>query len=316
MTNGYGQIREILISVATYRRPHQLRELLDSLRLQQIQPGRHIRVVVVDNDPDMTAQPVCEAVLRSYSSDLDLHYYHESRPGISYARNEGLRHLGSADAVAFIDDDELAEVAWIEQLAQAAEKFSADVVAGPVLPKFPTNAPAWMVRQGWFERPQYTSGDDVRWPATNNSLVRRCILERLSIPFFDPLYALSGGSDTFFYARCRAAGARIVWSSEAVVSEWIPYSRLSVRWLWRRNVRLGNVSGAMQRRRHNAAIVLAIGIGRVLYGTCLTVPVLLFRQNKAASVLAHIPRGVGVVSGVLGSSVVEYQREGSSKGSR
>lgn len=314
MLNGNSQIRHVLVSVATFRRPQQLLALLRSLESQCVSTDRHIRVVVVDNDPGMSARSVCEQLIESPNFDLDVQYFSEPRPGISYARNEGLRHLGTADAVAFIDDDETAEPQWVEQLVQASELFSADVVAGPVIPKFPGDAPSWIVRQGWFERPCYRTGENPKWPATNNSLIRRSMLEKLPTPYFEPKYALTGGSDTYFYMRCRDHGAKVVWSANAEVTEEIPRSRLSARWLWRRNVRLGNVSGAMLGRRHSKTVVLCIGTGRILFGIGAGLLRLIFKPEGAAEVLAHTPRGFGVIAGLVGSNVIEYKRDASSGG--
>ena len=52
---------------------------------------------------------------------------------ISLTRNRTVA-LASGDWLAFIDDDERAPAAWLEQLAETAERFGADGVLGPVEP--------------------------------------------------------------------------------------------------------------------------------------------------------------------------------------
>lgn len=297
------QVRSILVAVATYRRPAELRQLLESLRLQRLEPFRNMQVVVVDNDNCMSAQEVC----REFSAFVS--YDYEPVPGIAQARNRGLLHLTGADAVAFIDDDETAHSEWLENLALAAERYGADVVAGPVVPVFPADAPRWIVRQGWFHRRRYQTGEDVRWPATNNSLIRTQALLRLNGCYFDERYGLTGGEDAEFYMRCRELGSKVVWSENAVVAEVVPRSRLTARWLWRRNLRLGNISAAMLRQRYPAYIVFVVGIGRVFVGLSGALPAVLFWRPWSARILAHVPRGIGVVAVAVGAKpIVEYAR--------
>jgi succinoglycan biosynthesis protein ExoM len=70
-------------------------------------------------------------------------YVQEPRRGISYARNTCLDHVArDAEFFAMIDDDEVPELDWLEQLLCAQARAGADVVRGPVVPDFPEGAPA------------------------------------------------------------------------------------------------------------------------------------------------------------------------------
>jgi glycosyltransferase involved in cell wall biosynthesis len=102
-------VRPIVVTVATYRRPRLLAELLRSL--ESMSSKRTFRVVVVDNDADASAREV------ALSSALEVTYVVESAPGIAEARNRGLDEVTSADsAVVFVDDDERVAVDWLDKL--------------------------------------------------------------------------------------------------------------------------------------------------------------------------------------------------------
>ena len=66
-----------------------------------------------------------------------MRYVQEPRRGISYARNTCLDHVArDAEFFAMIDDDEVPELDWLEQLLCAQARAGADVVRGAVVPVF------------------------------------------------------------------------------------------------------------------------------------------------------------------------------------
>jgi glycosyltransferase involved in cell wall biosynthesis len=101
-------------------------------------------VIVVDNRPDGDDAP--HARLRAYPG---VTVVAERRPGISAARNRGLRHA-RGEIVAFTDDDALVDPGW---LAAIGRRFAAepqtDAVTGLVLPaELETPAQVWFERSG------------------------------------------------------------------------------------------------------------------------------------------------------------------------
>jgi succinoglycan biosynthesis protein ExoM len=71
-----------------------------------------------------------------------------------------------------------------------------------------------------------------------NVLLRASLISRYELPF-DPAYGLTGGEDGDLLARMVNDGARLIWCDEAIVTEPVEASRLSLRWLLRRAVRGG-----------------------------------------------------------------------------
>lgn len=295
-------IQKILISVATYRRADDLGRLLESLD-QEVRTSIYaVRVVVVDNDPQQSA----EATVGRFPH-LSI-YDPEPLPGIVSARNRGLTHRQDADAVIFVDDDEYVSSGWLSALVMKAESSGAGVVAGPVTPIFPSGTPSWLVRQGWYERKSYDDGEFPKWPATNNSLVRAAELEKLGENPFDEKFSFTGGSDADLFERLRSSGTQFIWAAEAEVLEPIPPSRLTPQWLWRRNVRLGNVSAIFLCRRHSVFAVFGVGLARIAVGAICAPMVAVLNIKGGARWACHLPRGIGIIGNLFGRNVVEYAR--------
>ncbi|HWI31431.1 MAG TPA: glycosyltransferase [Microbacterium sp.] len=102
--------RPISVVVCTRDRAELLRESLDAIRALDY-PRTLLEVVVVDNAP-------ATAETRDLLADEypDFRYVREDAPGLSHARNAGLR-AASASIVAFTDDDVVVDPQWVWALA-------------------------------------------------------------------------------------------------------------------------------------------------------------------------------------------------------
>ncbi len=234
---------QVAVCIATHKRPKLLHKLLVGLQNQTFsQIDRpEVHIVVVDNDVAGSAAEVCQQAATS----ARLTYVVETRRGIANARNRTLQEAGKPDVVAFIDDDEQPESTWLEQLLLARKKYSADVVFGPVQPRFAEEVPKWIKREGFFDPPQYQTGEELDWAATNNALVGRSVLER--VPQFDDRFQLSGGEDFHYFKTVYLLGFRILWCQEAIVHEVIAKDRGNMRALIRRLYRAGNSASLVER---------------------------------------------------------------------
>ena len=134
-----------------------------------------------------------ERSARSSNGDLPIpvDYVHEPRRGIPQARNTCLDHIApTCDFFAFIDDDEIPDADWLEQLLLAQARTGADVVRGSVEPIFPSDTPSWIKDGDFFGWPrrhpdtgasQWEDGQQLGSAATNNVLVRWSSVRELGL---------------------------------------------------------------------------------------------------------------------------------------
>jgi succinoglycan biosynthesis protein ExoM len=292
-----------VVVIATYRRPQRLALTLDSIAAQTV--GSRLSIVVVDNDPAGSARSA------SARSDIEVRYVHEPLPGIAAARNAGLREArrSNEDFILFIDDDEIASPAWAAELISTSLRLNADIVCGPVLADYPAGTPPWIRRGRFFDRPRRETGLLTGYvPATNNTLVRRSLLAGAGWPQFDEAFSMSGGSDSDFFVRLSPYVPRIAWSDEGIVREGVEINRLSLKWILRRKIRLGNVSARIMLRHSSRPRVFARGLKSLMKGCRLTVSDLLMRRQLTNISLEELGRGVGHIGSALEINIREYQR--------
>ena len=225
---------EISIVVPTFRRPDDLVRAIDSV-LAQENVAAPFEIVVVDNDPDGSAEPIVQIV--AARSPVPIRYVHEERPGISHARNTGVARA-TGRYLAFLDDDEEVEPAWLAHFLATIERFGADAVVGPVLPRFPDNAPeidAYRRRVYTRDARVPTGTPLLRWNIGNSLFDRaRCFVETEP---FSPRLGKTGGEDTVFLRQLTRRGCKMVWCGEAIAWERVPADRLEADYLLRRAFR-------------------------------------------------------------------------------
>ena len=127
--------------VCTRERPDVLRRALESVAAQRYP---QFQVLVVDNAPrnDETRR-----VVEGFESRLSVRYTVEPRPGLSRARNHALRQV-TTPLIAWLDDDEEADVFWLAELARGFHAHpAAAAVSGVVVPGAVDS-----IVQVWFEQ--------------------------------------------------------------------------------------------------------------------------------------------------------------------
>lgn len=302
---------EVVVAMATFRRPDCLTRILPALAHQVTDYPGAATVLVVDNDPNGGARP---AVLGWRGHRV--RYVHEPTPGIAAARNRALGEAGRAELLVFIDDDELPLGDWLQQLVDCWRTYCCVAVAGPVLARFEGTADPWAARSGVFDRVRRDTGTLLAGAATNNLLLHLPQLRALEV-VFDEQFGLSGGSDSMLTHTLVSRGAEIRWCDEAEVLDFIPASRISRTWVLRRSYRTGNgwsrvalaladgpAARLWQRVELTARGVVRGGQGLVRWAG----GVLSQDLGRRASGSCMVATGLGVVAGAAGLVVVEYGR--------
>ncbi|WP_300425310.1 glycosyltransferase family 2 protein [uncultured Hyphomonas sp.] len=222
------------ICVCTYRRP-SIEDTLRSLDRQTLPDGVSARAIVIDNDETPSARDRVEAIAANLS--MPVKYIHAPANNISIARNAGL-DAATAQWIAFIDDDEVAEPDWLASLLQMARVNSLDAVFGPAIAVYPETAPNWMRQQDYHSNVPVRRGGVVQTGHTCNALMRasspivkgqRFLIEKGN----------TGGEDTEFFFRLWYAGAKFGISEAAIVHEAVDPKRLDSEWIRQRKFRSG-----------------------------------------------------------------------------
>jgi glycosyltransferase involved in cell wall biosynthesis len=279
----------VSICVSTYKRPAGLSRLLeglDRLSFRTLETPR-IEVVVVDNEAAGAAAAVCARLEAGFR--WTLRCADEPRRGITYARNRGLELAHpKGDFIAFIDDDEVPDTRWLEELLLARDRHEADIVSGPVAPRFESPPPDWVTRGGFFEARQAPEGQPLGVAFTNNVLLRSAVPREMDRAF-DHRFALTGGEETIPASRTTAAwllrrGYR-EWGSHSL-SESALYPSLAVRGL----------------RVLKATALVTLGAASLPLGAVLG------RHRLVKSALL-VSRGLGSFAGLAGRQYAEYGGE-------
>lgn len=301
----------VAVCAITYKRPIGLRRLLEGLNALTFRAAEPVlRCIIVDNDPEGSARATVEAIRAEFRWGLE--FAVEPRRGIPFARNAALRTaMPDAEWIAFIDDDEQPRPDWLDELLRVAAAYEADVVTGPVEPRFESAVPDWVVKGAFFARAVRPSGCRLDRSATNNVVFRAEILKGMR-PWFDERMALTGGSDIRFFRRMHRRGHRIVWADDAIVYEWVPSSRTTAKWIYQRAFRYGTTTSLTERVLRPAVqsvpLILALAAYKLLKGAVFLVPATCFRGR--AGVVKYIRLmcyGAGMLNGLVGRTYEEYR---------
>lgn len=302
----------ISVCVITYKRPHGLRLLLEGLNRQvfsKIEPP-DIEVVVVDNDTSEMVEQICQEIRPEFESKLIVGV--EAKRGITYARNKSISMASpDADLIAILDDDEIPDKSWLEELLLVQQQYDSDIVTGPVIPHFEdSQIPEWIIKGKFFEPPRYRTGERRSVAFTNNVMVKAEILRKLN-PVFDNRFAISGGSDSYLFLTLNKLGYKIVWADEAIVYDVITTSRTNLKWILFRGYRTWSNHSSHEKELYPSFLVQLLrilkGSGLIGIGIIRLIPSLLIGKAAIATSLLYITRGMGTFGGLLGFYYHEYK---------
>jgi glycosyltransferase involved in cell wall biosynthesis len=299
----------LAIVIITYRRHQGLVKLLTELERQQCHDAaRRFRLtaIIVDNDSSGSAAASIEPF--KSSSTLTIRYVVEPTQGIPLARNTGLAAIpDDAEFFCFIDDDEWPGPTWVDELLKTQHATGADCVLGAVIPVYPETASRWLVKSRIFDSWQFADQTSLKAAASNNVLISSAFIRRTGLQF-DKRMQMTGGSDYLFFRQAVAHGMHIVWSASAPVYEYVPKSRMTLRWICQRQFRLGNTFAVSERivgTRMGLFKLVLKGVARTGLGVIM-LPALIFSPYYGMRAIVHLLRGAGIVAGTYGHRHQEY----------
>lgn len=305
---------KISVCIITYKRPLGLTSVLAGIKAQNFSNIHEpeIEIIVVDNDEHGES----EAISSKFAKEMKwpLVFTTEPRRGIPFARNTAIAYVNpNRDYIAFIDDDEVPEPQWLEELIIMQQKTNADVIMGPVVPIYSNDIPQWFI-DGNFHLynliTNYKDGEVIKYASTNNVLIRYKMIVNFNLKFNEEM-ALTGGTDTLFFMTAKKYSTKFVWANNAIVTETVPASRANLKWLLLRAFRLGNTLSICNLHLDNSikAITIRIikGVWRLVLGLIVLLTVLVKGRIGLINALQNFSRGFGTLAGVFNIRYNEYK---------
>ncbi len=226
----------ISVVICSRDRCTELAVCLASISRQRSPPAE---IIVVDNSEEGSARSICDR----FSGVVHIH---QPRPGLSTARNTGVR-AATRDLIAFTDDDVEAHPGWLAEIARAFADSNADAVTGLVLPAsldspaqrcfqfemggFGSKFVPTIFDERFFAETRPYCADVWKIGAGANMAFRRAAFERAG-PFDQRLGAGASGcsEDSEFWYRLLALGGTCLYEPRAVVfhhhrSDWAALRR-------------------------------------------------------------------------------------------
>jgi glycosyltransferase involved in cell wall biosynthesis len=234
------------VIICTYNRERFLGDTLESVAAQPL-PKDQVQIVLVDNN-STDSTPVIAQRFKETHPDSEMVYVIETNQGHTYARNRGIKE-SDGDILLFLDDDVLLDPGYFMNLVQHYET-NPDLAAsgGRVIVKYEHKRPAWMSR---FLEPMlghHDFGSMVKnYP--KNSYPVGCSMAFRASTFiqtgvFNPDLgrrgtALGGNDEKDMLFRVRAAGLRIAYLPNVILSHRIDDRRLTYDYVRRQAIGVG-----------------------------------------------------------------------------
>jgi len=303
---------DIILCIATCNRPQGLLRTLESLAAQQT---RHrLEVLVADNDAIRQEGLAMVEMLASKGYRWPIKALLVTERGIPLVRNAlvaaALAQPG-ATHIAMLDDDEAASPGWIDAMAETAQRWEADVVGGAVLREMDSAIAPWAAHHPLLAPKQRgQSGPVALVDSTANVLIAVTALRAMGERPFDERMALTGGSDKQLFTRMQRAGFRFAWSEEAVVTELIPASRVTAKWLLMRGYRVGMTDMMVERFHKGRLRTLLNEAPRIVAGFIVGSlgAIATLDRGKRVERLGKLYRAAGKIAGLAGIHYEEYRK--------
>jgi glycosyltransferase involved in cell wall biosynthesis len=244
------ELVDVVVTLPTFKRPEHLLKTLASLKAQVTK--RRFAIIVMENEAEkrdgaQAAKPLFES--GEYTGLLIIAHDRGNCNAYNAGWLTALKAFANFSALLVIDDDEIADVNWLENMCSTRETYGVDFVGGPQLPVFARPEHAVWSKHPVFI-PHYTqTGRVAIIYSSGNLLVGRNVLEAMPFPFLDLTFNFMGGGDSDFISRSAVKGFTIAWCAQAPVYETIPARRVEADWIRARALRNGVISALIEKRK-------------------------------------------------------------------
>lgn len=233
--------KSIVIAICTLHRADELKFCLRSiaqLTAWDLVCDASLEVLVVNNDPaDRAIAELVNIVSINFPYPLTL--IEVPKRGYSEARNAAVAYAlaHEVEFLAFIDDDDEVDKAWLCNMLTCWIRTGADILTGPFVPILPPDT-RWQRNCILFLPHHCPTGTIVKKAYTNNIVIHVNVLKAI-IPAFHPALNTLGGEDTHFSITAISKGFKTIWCDEATVNTHVQLYRPTLKWIMQRGLRNG-----------------------------------------------------------------------------
>ena len=295
---------QISICVCTYKRPGVVNTVQSLLAQAGLSRAEH-EIIVADDDPELSAR---DPILKlAENAPVQVRYVVSAAGNISSCRNICL-DAAEGVWVAFIDDDQVAEPNWLQEMMDTALHFGADAVKCYVRAVYPPETPDW-IRAGKAYTYDYGhTGREVLLPGTCGILFRRDFSGARSL-LFDPRLGVTGGEDMEYFIRYRELGGKIVSCRTAVANEIVSPDRVNLSNLKKRFRGFGHVTGRVLFAK-TTPLARSMSILKAIVGVVVTCPygvVRIFDKATAGRLFIKFWHFFGVLEWAMGRGSIAHE---------
>jgi len=224
----------VTVVVCTFNRSNLLHKALQSIAQSSMPESLRWEVLIVDNNSTDQTREVFNEFCGKYPGRF--RYVFEPRPGLSQARNAGVREARGS-ILAFTDDDVSVEPEWLHNLTSILIDSSWSGSGGRVLPEHTFSPPPWLALDGprsllgalcCYRDPGDTGGEFKEPPYGANMAFRREMFDKYGLFRTDLGHGPNnkvGFEDLEFGHRLMAGGQRLAYVPSAIVYHYVDESR-------------------------------------------------------------------------------------------
>lgn len=304
------------------------RRMSDSLAKLNRPDNVSLHFIFVENDDALHIGDCCDDFKEKLAPGETVFCDFEPRPGIPVVRNRVLEAAldSGGTYLAFIDDDEIADVNWLHELYAEAEARELDLVGGPVrMESTPmSDLSVWekLVYRDLCSRQEksimrstecYESGSDDATKVFTSNMMCRLDFVRQNPCRFDEALRFSHGEDYDFYLQVKNADGVTGYAPKALVHEMVHKNRLSPMFQFRlsRNAARAsyNIRYARNRERARRELLRSSGfvIWKMILG-CARLCLACFNRGRSfVRGLKGIAAAMGRAEGMLGMQDAHYK---------
>lgn len=228
---------KVSLVLCTYNRCQSLRNALDNVVALTLPETVIWEVLVVDNNSSDQTRAVIEEYCRKYPGRV--RYIFEPKPGLSNARNAGIREA-TGDIIAFTDDDVSIQPTWLQNLTASLKDGEWAGAGGRVLPEQTFVPPSWLSTEERHAlsplalfNPGAEAGRLSEPPFGANMAFRKEMFEKYGYFRTDlgrKPGSLMSNEDTEFGLRLSNGGERLRYEPSAIVYHPVPYERVQKKY--------------------------------------------------------------------------------------